>query len=74
VKKPFALGDTQLKIIMRAASTLPPERRDQFLRDLAARLGDQPSPLAVEAAINTALTCVPVFLCDSASTPKEPPS
>jgi hypothetical protein len=35
---PISLDDAQLKIVMAAASNLPPERRDAFLRRVGAML------------------------------------
>jgi hypothetical protein len=49
------LTTEQLMLVQRAASTLPVTRRDEFLRAVAARLGDRPSTPAVELAISLAL-------------------
>ena len=35
---PFGLTDRQLELVMRAASSVPPEKRDTFLQRIAARL------------------------------------
>lgn len=62
--RPLALSDHQLALVTRAASTLPPSKRDEFLRRLAERLGSEPSDMAVEAAINLQLAVgrVPSFV------------
>jgi hypothetical protein len=48
---PLALTDTQLEFIRHVAAHLPVERRDRFLRAVAARLGEKPSMLAVEVCL-----------------------
>ena len=63
MKGSLALSDVQLRLVERAAAHLAPERREGFLRDLAALLGEMPTMLAVEAAIGTALERMPVFPC-----------
>jgi len=57
---PLALSDAGLKLIERAARSLPVARRDEFLRDVAARLGDAPTMLAIEAAIGSYFERLPV--------------
>jgi hypothetical protein len=70
-RPPLALSDAGLKLIERAARSLPLERRDEFLRDVAARLGEAPTTAAIEAAIGAFFERTPVFLCDSAPAKKE---
>jgi hypothetical protein len=53
---PLALTDYQLKQVMQAASLIAPPRRDDFLRHLAAQLGD------VHKVSDTQLTLV---LCET---------
>jgi hypothetical protein len=36
----LSLFDHQLKVVMNAASMLPPSRRSPFLRSIGGRLGD----------------------------------
>ena len=54
-----ALDDNQLRIIMTAAASLPPEKRDVFLHRLAALLqrvgGRRPGDADVEHAARAAL-------------------
>jgi hypothetical protein len=61
VKRSLALNEVQLRLVQRAATHLPPEQREGFLRSVAARLGQEPSPLAVETAILGALEHMPGF-------------
>ncbi len=68
-RRPISLSDHQLQFIKHAARALPVTRRDQFLRDVAARLVDEPSDAAVTQVINVTLDRVPVFLNDAQ--PKE---
>ena len=68
MKGGLALSDMQLRLVERAAAHLPPERREGFLQDLAARLGEMPTTLAVESAIGTALEQTAVFMCDEGGT------
>ena len=70
MKGALALSDYQLLLVRRAAAALPPQLRDGFLHDLAARLTGQPSDAAVNEAINVLFdraVVTPVYLCDSAS-------
>ena len=70
MKRALALTDQQLRLVERAARSLPVARRDQFLQAVAAQLVGTPADPAVEQAVNVALDRVqPVFLCDSK--PKE---
>jgi hypothetical protein len=39
----LSLDDTELQILMRAAATIPPATRDQFLRALAIELMARPA-------------------------------
>jgi hypothetical protein len=39
---PISLADEELRVVMTAASPLPPHARDSFLREVAARLQDVP--------------------------------
>jgi hypothetical protein len=55
MRSPLALSDLQLKLLERAASTLPVEQRDSFLQQVALQLCGQPSIPAVETAIDRAL-------------------
>jgi hypothetical protein len=58
----LALSDSQLALLKRIAARLPVSRRDEFLRRVAARLGEgMPSTPAVETAIDQALGCAPEF-------------
>jgi hypothetical protein len=66
MRRALALTDNQLRLVERAARSLPLERRDEFLRDVAARLGEAPTTAAIEAAIGAFFERTPVFLCDSA--------
>jgi hypothetical protein len=67
----LALTDLQLRLVQRAARSLPVGQRDSFLQAVAAQLAGVPADSAVEAAVNVALDRVhPVFLCDSAATEK----
>ena len=68
----LALSEAQMRLVQRAAASLPVERRDQFLLDVAARLGDGPTRLAVEAAIGAAVERTAMFLCDRAATMEAP--
>ena len=57
-------------MVRAAASSVPIEQRDQFLRDLAKDLGGKPSDIEITQTINVALNRMPVFLCDTQQ-PKE---
>jgi hypothetical protein len=72
-RRALGLTDFQLRLVWRAAGTLPLERRDQFLKDIAARLGESNVTIpAVKAAIGVALSrTTGLFLCDSASVPEK---
>jgi len=70
MKPALRLTDHQLGLVRRAAGSLPVDRRDAFLRDVAGRLGEAPTTIAVEAAIGAFFERVPVFLCDSAKKEK----
>lgn len=61
----LALTDRQLGLIKHAASALPVDQRDQFLRDIAKRLAGEPSDAAVAEAVNVTLNRTSVFLTDS---------
>lgn len=66
-QRPLALGDTQLRIVERAAASLPVEQRDNFLQQVAGQLRGAPSVPAVETAVGRALaTLRPIYLCDDA--------
>ena len=62
------LSAKQLKLIRSAAASLPILTREGFLIDLAQRLGDHPSDMAVVEAINLVLdraVVTPAYLCDA---------
>jgi hypothetical protein len=65
--RPLALTDRQLQLVKHAARAMPVNTRDQFLQDVASRLADEPTDIAVSAAISAqlALNRLPTFLCDS---------
>ena len=66
MKRALALTDQQLRLVQRAARSLPVARRDSFLQAVAAQLAGTPADPAVEQAVNVALDQEqPVFLCDS---------
>jgi hypothetical protein len=67
VMPPLSLSDYQLNLIQEAARSVPLERRDQFLRNVASHLGHLPSDAAVQAAIDAQLAVnkLPVFFCDA---------
>jgi hypothetical protein len=70
VRHALALTDQQMRLVERAARSLPVAQRDQYLQAVAAQLAGTPADPAVEEAVNVALDRVqPVFLCDSK--PKE---
>ena len=59
------LSDVQLRMVERAATSLPVERRAEFLQDVASRLGEgTPSTPAVEIAVGAALERTAVSLSD----------
>ena len=60
MRRALALSDAGLKLIERAARSLPVDRRDEFLRDVADRLGEAPTMLAIEAAIGAFFERMPV--------------
>jgi hypothetical protein len=62
MKRPLSLSDQQMRQIKNAARVLPVALRDQFLRDVAARLVDTPSDAAVMQAINSVFDRIPIFL------------
>ena len=51
----LALSDRQLKLVQQHAASLSVQQRDAFLRQIADQLRGEPSDMAVEAAVNTAL-------------------
>ena len=51
----LALSDRQLKLVQQHAASLSVQQRDTFLRQIADQLRGEPSDMAVEAAVNTAL-------------------
>jgi hypothetical protein len=65
-RPPLSLSNGQLAQVRAAATVVPVEQRDQFLRALSKNLGGQPSDIEITQAINVALNRTPVFLCDSA--------
>jgi hypothetical protein len=52
---PLSFTDDQLELVLTAAASLPRERRDGFLRAVAARLSAHPSDGEVREAIASAL-------------------
>jgi hypothetical protein len=52
---PIALTDHQLSLLQQAAKRLPTEKRDEFLRGVARRLGSTPSIVSLEHAISMSL-------------------
>jgi hypothetical protein len=54
-QQPIGLSDRALALVQRHAAALPLAQRDQFLRNLAARLTDAPTDDAVAAAVNIVL-------------------
>ena len=65
--RPLALNDVQMRILERAARSLPVEQRDRFLQQVAAQLRGEPATPAVEIAVNRALAVMkPIYLCDDA--------
>jgi len=71
MRRALALAERQMRLVMDAARSLPVDRRDEFLCDVAGRLGEAPTMLAIEAAIGAFFERMPVFLCDSAPAKKE---
>ena len=68
MNRPIALNDAQMRLLQRAATTLPVEQRDKFLQQVATHLRGEPETPAVEIAISRAFaTLKPVCLRDSAS-------
>lgn len=65
---PLSLSDRQLRMVQRAAATLPVSSRDEFMRGIASHLGCSPTDDAVRMAIGAqlAINRIPTFLCDSA--------
>ena len=53
--KVLGLTDRQLQLIKRGAAGLPVTARDEFLRQVSARLAAEPSDAAVAAAVNLVL-------------------
>jgi hypothetical protein len=51
--RPLALTDRQLDLLKRAVAALPEQLRQQFVADVAARLGSAPGNHALRRAINT---------------------
>jgi hypothetical protein len=51
----LSLSDRQLRLVTNAAKAVPQERRDSFLREVAAHLTSEPSDAAVLAALNVQL-------------------
>jgi hypothetical protein len=62
--KPLSLSDRQLNEVQRAARTLLPSQRADFLEGLARRLGTEPSDEALQEAIAAVLAVnrVPIFI------------
>jgi hypothetical protein len=56
---PLALSDYQLKMVMRAASAIPQDRRGDFLRGLSRRLAPEPCDTAVAHALNLQVNLTP---------------
>jgi hypothetical protein len=52
---PLALTDRQMWLIRKGAAALPVTARDEFLRQVTARLTLEPSDAAVAAAVNVVL-------------------
>jgi hypothetical protein len=65
MRRAVAFTDFQLRLVERAARSLPIEARDAFLKSVADRLSGDPSDAAVNSAINVALDRLPLFVCDS---------
>jgi len=65
----LALTDHQMALVRRAAGSVRPAQRDQFLQQVTRFLADTPSDAAVVAAIQAALGRLPVsvFMNDSAT-------
>ena len=57
----LSLSDRQRALIQSAAASIPVERREAFLKQLAGQLRGQPSDTAVAAAINIGLDRVHAF-------------
>jgi hypothetical protein len=81
VRRALALTDQQLAQLRQAASLLPVESRDAFLRETARRLGDikrSPTNGDVSAVIIAVLgdasirISTPMFCCDAAPTKERP--
>ena len=56
---PLSLSDRQLRLLQNAARSVPVDRRDAFVRGVASHLCNEPSDIAVEAAINAQLDLIP---------------
>jgi len=69
MKRPISLSDNQMRLIEHAARSLRPDQRDGFLQTVAAHLTGEPSDDACTAAVQVALSRVPVLMCDAK--PKE---
>ncbi len=71
--RPPSLSDTQLGLVMNAASTLPPAKRNELLQRIAARLrliAGHPSDADVEHALTLALRGL--VCCAQGPPPHEP--
>jgi hypothetical protein len=51
-RRPVGLTDHQLRLVMRAAQSVPIAERDVFVRMVAANLGERPSNAALMCAVN----------------------
>lgn len=65
MRRALGLDERQMRMIMDVARSLPVARRDEFLRDISAHLGEAPTMLAIEAAIGAFFERTPAFSCDA---------
>jgi hypothetical protein len=54
-REALALTDSQLAELRRAAASLPPVRRSEFLEEVSFRLSGEPSDVAVSSTIASVL-------------------
>ena len=63
---PLALSDNQVRILQRAAASLPVPQRDAFLQQVAGHLAGDPTDLAISVAINLVFDRMhQLYLCDA---------
>jgi hypothetical protein len=67
MKPPLSLSDKQLSMLRMASKSIPVDRREMFLEDLAKQLTGEPTDQALMASINAQMDRLPSghFFTDS---------